>query len=211
MFASLRLASPTLLVLALVFANASHAASPLRALNPQPRLAYEFRIQLGQTGGSMPAAPFAMVEATAQFDASNAAQCGKSSGLSGAVPGMSSHETVRLTRVSPTEYVGTVYADTIVDQDYYGRGVCHWKLTEARVALRASDAPAASRFVAALPADQILAGGSLLRYFWQGYYPSFEQRSATDFGRSDLKTVPAHQQDQFFTVTLTAKKITPQK
>ena len=146
-------------------------------------------------------------EGTVQFDASNGARCGKSNALSGHVPTLSSHEPFPLSRISATEYVGTVYADMLLDEDYYGRGVCQWALTEARGALRARAGIADTRFVAGLPAKKVLAGGTQARYFWKGYYPRFEDRQHTDYGRNQLDAVPADKLNEFFTMTLTARKI----
>lgn len=221
---ALRWALPTLVLLAAAGCGSNFAASPakadtasnahtppLRKLNPAPTQAYEIRLTLANASDlSSPAdgkSPFTVVEGTVQFDASNGARCGKSNALSGHVPTLSSHETFRLSRISPTEYVGTVYADMLLDEDYYARGVCHWALTEARVALRARADIADTRFVAGLPAKKVLAGGTQARYFWKGYYPRFENGQHSDYGRSQLDAVPADKVSEFFTVTLTARKI----
>lgn len=221
---ALRHALPTLALLAAAICGPTHAETPtqldatsnapkapLRKLNPAPTQAYEIRLTLANATDLSSAAdgksPFTVVEGTVQFDASNGARCGKSNALSGHVPTMSSHEPFRLSRVSATEYVGTLYADMLQDEDYYGRGVCHWTLTEARVAARARADSANTRFVAALPAQQVFAAGTQARYFWKGYYPSFEQRQHTDFGSAQLDAVPADKRGEFFTMTLTARKI----
>ena len=220
---ALRWALPTLVLLAAAgcgsnFADspakadtASNAHTPLRKLNPAPTQAYEIRLTLANASDlSSPAdgkSPFTVVEGTVQFDASNGARCGKSNALSGHVPTLSSHETFRLSRISATEYVGTVYADMLLDEDYYARGVCHWALTEARVALRARADIADTRFVAGLPAKKVLAGGTQARYFWKGYYPRFKDGQHADYGTHQLNAVPADKVNEFFTVTLTARKI----
>ena len=212
---ALRWALPTLVLLATTGCGSNYADSPakapLRKLNSAPTQAYEIRLTLANASDLSSAAdgksPFTVIEGTVQFDASNGARCGKSNALSGHVPTMSSHEPFRLSRVSATEYVGTLYADMLQDEDYYGRGVCHWTLTEARVAARARADSANTRFVAALPAQQVFAAGTQARYFWKGYYPSFEQRQHTDFGSAQLDAVPADKRGEFFTMTLTARKI----
>ncbi|CAB3628135.1 hypothetical protein [Achromobacter pestifer] len=194
-----------------VRAPANASAPPLRKLNPAPTQAYEIRLTLSNASDLSSAAdgksPFTVVEGTLQFDASNGARCGKSNALSGHVPTLSSHEPFRLSRISATEYVGTVYADLLLNEDYYGRGVCHWALTEARVALQARADIADTRFVAGLPAKKAFAGDTQARYFWKGYYPRFGQGQHTDYGREQLDAVPADKRSEFFTMTLTARKI----
>lgn len=212
---ALRWALPTLVLLATAGCGSNYADSqakaPLRKLNPAPTQAYEIRLTLANASDLSSAAdgksPFTVVEGTVQFDASNGARCGKSNALSGHVPTLSSHEPFRLSRVSATEYVGTVYADMLLDEDYYGRGVCHWALTEARVAFRARADIADTRFVAGLSAKEVLAGGTQARHFWKGYYPRFEDGQHADYGMNQLDTVPADKLNEFFTVTLTARKI----
>ena len=217
-------ALPLLALLAAATSGASLAVTPaksdaasntrapaLRKLNPAPAHAYEIRLTLPNASELSSAAddksPFTVVEGTAQFDASNAARCGRSNALAGNVPTLSSHEPFLLSRISATEYIGTVYADLLLDEDYYGRGVCHWQLTEARVAVRARTDSADTRFVAGLPAQKVLASDTQARYFWKGYYPNFEQRQHTDYGRNQLDAVPANRRGEFFVITLTSRKI----
>lgn len=182
-------------------------APPLRKLNPAPRRAFEVRVVLDGAPG-----PFTRVSAVAQYDVSNEAECGKKDELAGVFLSITSNETVSLTRVSDTEYAGTVYADGIVDEDYYGRGVCHWELTEARVVLQAGKDEADTRFVADLPAASILGQGSRTKHFWTGYYPRAEMPGFREFGNTDLKTAQgrqaADQRDAFFSITVTAKETT---
>ena len=212
---ALRWTLPTLLFLATAGCASNHsdttAKEPLRKLNPAPTQAYEIRLTLANASDLSSAAdgksPFTVVEGTAQFDASNGARCGTSNALSGHVPTLTSHEPFRLSRISATEYAGTVYADMLRDEDYYGRGLCHWALTEARVALRAGPDNADTRFVAGLPSKAVLSGGTQVRYFWKGYYPRFENGQHAEYGRDQLDAVPADKRNEFFTVTLTARKI----
>ncbi|PNM88977.1 hypothetical protein QGN06_23350 [Achromobacter xylosoxidans] len=220
---ALRLALSALTLLAAGCGGPGHADTPskvaatstapkpaLRKLNPAPAQVYEIRLTLANVSDLASAADgksaFTVVEGTVQFDASNAARCGKSNALSGHVPTMSSHESFRLSRISATEYVGIVYADMLLDEDYYGRGVCHWALTEARVAMRAREDAADTRFVAELSAQKVFDGGTQARYFWKGYYPRFERGQHTDFGSDRLDRVSDDKRGEFFTVTMTARK-----
>jgi len=53
----------------------------------------------------------------------------------------------------------------------------------------------------------VLAGGTQARYFWKGYYPRFKDGQHADYGTHQLNAVPADKVNEFFTVTLTARKI----
>lgn len=171
--------------------------APLRTLNPAPRQALQIRVRIEDAPGR-----FDSIRGTAQYDVVNAAQCGKRDALSGAVPSITSNESFELTRVSDTEFGGVVYTDRIVDEDYYGRGVCRWQLTEARVALKASGAKEEARFVAGVKGSQLAAGSASARYYWGGYYPRAKQEGFADFGQNDLDQVPADKRAEFFRIVV---------
>ncbi len=97
----------------------------------------------------------------------------------------------------------------ILDEDYYGRGVCHWQLTDARLALKARDREDDTRFVAGLSAQKLRAGDMQQRYFWKGYYPNFEQGRFADYGIAQLSTVEKSKHDQYFAITLSARAVGP--
>jgi len=177
---------------------------PLRNLNPAPKQAYEIRVVLKDPPG-----PFAEVDAAAQYDVSNAAECGEQQPLSGAIPRISTNEKVQLTRVSDTEFAGTVFVDQVLDEDYYGRGVCRWEFVEARVSLRESSDPMATAFVAALEADAIEQGGSKPTFFWEGHYPKAEIDNYAEFGDPSLDNVPDAQKSEFFVVEISAQQAQP--
>ena len=175
--------------------------APLRNLNPTPRRAYDIRVVLKDPPGS-----FAEVDAAAQYDVTNPGECGEPQPISGAVPRISTNEKVVLTRVSDTEFVGRVFVDQVLDEDYYGRGVCHWKFVETRVSFRESSDPMATWFVAALGADEIEAGASKPTFFWEGHYPKAEIDNYAEFGDSSLDNVPDAQRSEFFEVVISAQQ-----
>lgn len=179
-------------------------AAPLRNLNPSPKNAYEIRVVLKDAPG-----PFAELDAAAQYDVVNAGECGEPQPISGAVPRISTSEAVKLERVSETEFVGRVYTDQVLDEDYYGRGVCHWKFVETRVSMRESSNPMATSFVAALGADAIEQGGSKPTFFWEGHYPKAEIDNYAEFGDPSLDHVPDARKSEFFEVVISAQQAQP--
>ncbi len=180
----------------------SHAtadAPPLRNLNPAPRRAFEIRVALDDTPG-----PFVLARGVAQFDVKNPAECGERLPIAGVIPRITSNEPVVLTKRSDGVYTGTVYLDQILDEAYYGRGVCRWALVEARVALVGASDEYATKFVAGLPADVMADSGTELTHFWKGHYPRAMMTGYATFGNADLQHVPAEKRDEFFTVTMSA-------
>ncbi|MDC7806177.1 hypothetical protein PQS31_04985 [Luteimonas sp BLCC-B24] len=173
--------------------------APLRNLNPAPRDAYDIRVVLRGAPG-----PFAEIDAAAQYDVTNAGECGEPQPLSGAVPRISTTEKVALTRVSDTEFVGRVFMDQVLDEDYYGRGVCHWKFVETRVSMRESSDPMATWFVAAIDAEEIVRRASAATFFSSVHYPKAEIDNYANFGHESLDHVDAKDRGEFFEVELSA-------
>lgn len=184
--------------------NVAEAAPPLRKLKERPTQAYQIRVNLKDAPG-----PFQVVYGVSQYDVTNAAQCGKVNEVAGIAGDIASNEDIVLTKVSDTEYTGVLYADQILDEDYYGRGVCHWALTEARVVLRGTGEDADTYFVSAISAEEIRNGGASTRYFWEGYYPRSRMEAFRDLGNANLEAVPEDKRGEFFVVDMSAKAVTP--
>jgi hypothetical protein len=179
-------------------------AGPRRRLNPAPQVAHGIRIVLKDVPG-----PFAIVEAAAQYDVANAAECGEPQPLSGAIPRISSTETVELAQRSEGEYEGRVYVDRILDEDYYGRGTCRWELAAVRVALRASDDPMATWFVAMLDGASVTAQGSSRRFYSSVHYPEAEIDGYSNFGHPSLDHVAEAERAEFFEIGIAATGVAP--
>lgn len=175
---------------------------PRRKLNPAPQRAYRITLTIADAPG-----PFASVEGVAQYDVINDDQCGKRIEWAGVTPRITSNEAVELRKVSDSEYEGTVYADLILDEDYHGKGVCHWELTEVRARLRATGDETETRFVPDIVAQQVFAQQSVTKFFWSGYYPrATNSKNYPEFGSPDLSNVPADRRHEFFAITLRAKE-----
>ncbi|MBA0098325.1 hypothetical protein WH218_04540 [Stenotrophomonas indicatrix] len=177
----------------------------LAKLNPSPRKAYELVLRLHNPPGS-----FAVVEGVAQYDVSNEAQCGYIEPATGAPARITSQEPVTLRRVTDNEYRGTVYLDRMLDEDYYGRGVCHWAFSGAGAMLKATGADGETRFLSFIEADPFVKGQSETRHYPQGDYPrvaDLPDYGAT--GQKDASRFRPELQDTLFSATLTADEVQP--
>ena len=178
---------------------------PLRKLNPAPKRGYVITMTLKDAPG-----PLASIEGVAQYTVENSAECGKKIPIAGVFPRISTNEPFVLTRVSESEYRGVVYADLVLDEDYFGRGVCRWAFVEARVRLRATDDERDTRFVPSIVAESIVAGESDTRYFWKERYPRVKDYDAYPvFGEASLDSVPSDKRGEFFTITLNSEEAAP--
>ncbi|QYM73213.1 hypothetical protein K1X45_01830 [Pseudochrobactrum sp. Wa41.01b-1] len=194
------------LVAVSVVTPAQAAGSDQPALNPAPSQGYEFTVTLAEAPG-----PFKVVTAGAQYDAENYARCGKLIPLAGTISRATSHQEIKLTKISDTTYRGIVYADQLIDESYYGRDVCHWKLTNVSASFKANADNVSTTYIMSLPANLITAEGTDTRYFWEGYYPRAKMERFRDFGDDSLKeAVRREHGDEFFSITMSAKKISAQ-
>jgi hypothetical protein len=65
---------------------------------------------------------------------------------------------VELRKVAEGEYRGTLYVDRMLDEDYYGRGVCKWEFTGAGAMLKATGAEEETRFLTFVDAKPLTEG-----------------------------------------------------
>lgn len=172
----------------------------LAKLNPQPKRGYEVVLTIEDAPG-----PFALVEGRAQYDVTNENECGHINATSGTAERITSIEPFTLTKVSETEYRGTVYFDLMQDEDYYGRGVCRWELVALRANLRASGKDGETLFGPAIMAEQILSGNSTELYFWKGGYPRSGMDNYFDSGYAKPEELKPEIRDELFKITLKAQ------
>lgn len=179
---------------------------PRRKLNPAPRRAYRITLTIADAPG-----PFAAVEGVAQYDVDDEAACGKVNPGTGTPYRMTTLELFDLRKVSDTEYTGTVYADLILDEDYYGKGVCRWEFTSVEIQLKATGDQAETRFLPDMTAEQVFAQQSTTTYFRKAVYPRDTViDDFPNFGQAERSKFAPHIKDEdLFTITLGAKEVTP--
>ncbi len=176
----------------------------LAKLNPSPRKAYALTLTLDKAPG-----PFAAVNGYAQYDVSNDSECGQIHPQTGVGQRITSSEPVVLKKVSEQEYQGVIHLDLMLDEDYYGRGVCHWKMTGTRVALKASGKKEETAFLPFIETKDVIAGKPVTLYFWKGGYPKEEIEDYADNGLPSAQDFKPELRDQLFSLTLVAKEISP--
>ncbi|MEA9607527.1 hypothetical protein QY702_14010 [Xanthomonas campestris pv. plantaginis] len=176
----------------------------LAKLNPNPRKAVEVTLTLKNAPGA-----FGLVQGAAQYDVSNEDACGKVQPETGTAGRITSQEDFALKKVSDTEYRGTVYLDLMQDEDYYGRGVCHWEFTGASVMLKATGAEEETRFLSFIEAKTVTAQQTQTKYYWSKGYPRSESKSFPDTGELSPEKFKADIRNELFTITLAAKEVAP--
>jgi hypothetical protein len=174
--------------------------------NPHPQQAYRVTLAIADAPG-----PFASLEAYATYEIQ---------GETCLLPSDNNFEGAQLTpkrrslpvdfeKVSDTEYVATVYADRMLDADYYGRGVCHWQSTGTHVRLKATGADGETEFVAGLSGGELTSQVRRQFFFLGRNYPSTEIRNYPDFGAGRAEEYRPELQHDVFVLTLVSRKIVP--
>ncbi|GAB3371627.1 hypothetical protein GCM10027431_20850 [Lysobacter rhizosphaerae] len=187
------------------FSGDAQMASIKIQKNPQPKQAYKISLMLVHPPG-----PFAYMRAVAQYNVVNEGCLPPSdSNLEGYTYSLDTDEPFALTQVSANQYEGIIHADLMRDEDYLGRGVCHWQLTEARVGLLATGADGETGFAPYISSDAIRTEQSKTLYFWKGGYPRDDFDNYTDGGETDVAKFKPELRGDLFAMVLTAKKVQP--
>lgn len=176
----------------------------LAKLNPAPARGVELVVTVADAPGT-----FQVIKGVAQYDVTNEAQCGHINEATGTPARITSMEPFELKRVSDTEFRGTVYLDRMLDEDYYGRGVCHWEFSGANAALQATGAKEETRFVSHIDKEGVAAGTPVTYHFTDKAYPRTETDGYAYHGDIDKSALAADLRDATFSVTVQAEGTQP--
>jgi hypothetical protein len=197
----------------LVVLIACGCSSPYDKINPefkqnqQPKQRYQLTLTIANAPG-----PFASVQGFMQFDV-DTPECLPPPNANGGHlwPTPTEDIPIAWTRVSDTEYTGVVYIDGMVDEDYYGRGLCRWKMMQAYAVLKATGADGETRFNPSIYPEQVLARQAVVTYFWKPFYPrNADIENYPESGQTDRSKMATTLKDSdLFTATLTPKAMTP--
>ena len=182
--------------------NAPVAVPDVRpSINPAPRQRYVLTLRFDGLPGEI-----ADLDATADFEVENR-ECVPYD-FSRAVGGVRlppRHSVpLALERVDTGTWTAVVHEDALLDEDYYGLGVCHWALNNASVHFRSD----ATRFVGGMPADRLLAGGVLVDHFLARDFAHRPEPMEVVFGEEAADYYQASAGPQF-TLTITARREAP--
>lgn len=175
--------------------------------NPQPKQRYRLTLTIANAPD-----PFASVEGSMQFDVVTP-ECLPPPNANGGHLWPTPTETIPFvwTRVSDTEYTGLVYLDGMVDEDYYGRGLCRWKMMQAYAALEPTGARGETRFVPNIYPEELTAVHIKTTHFVKSNYKRDEEtilENPVSFGQTERSKLSNFQDGELFTITFTPRAIT---
>jgi hypothetical protein len=188
--------------------SSSQKIAPDFKQNPHPKQAYQLTMTIANAPG-----PFASVEGFMQFDVSSRECLPPSSENGGHLWPLPNHNVpIVWTRINDTQYIGMVYMDGMMDEDYYGLGICHWKLVQAIAELKATKAKTDTRFMPNIHPDKLEARQAEITYLIRAEYPRHPEAASEDpvsFGRTDRSKMTHLLDDEIFSVTFTSAAATP--
>ena len=197
---SKRLIFPLLLSLALL---TSACGSPMKTpdikQNPHPKMRYEITITIEGAPG-----PFDSINGSVHYGVAND-HCVPLQPISGARLSPDKHIPLVFTHVSDNLYKGTLYADLLLDEDYYGRGICHWAIVGATAVFKVKT----TDFSPAVFHDDIVAQKPVTTYFTNGGYLEATKNSGTErvvAGSPNRALYGAESRTDLFSITLVAKE-----
>ena len=193
----MRTAYATALVFAALLSGCSKVMStPGIKQNPHPKQRYEITMIIDGAPG-----PFDSVKASMGFHIANAADCVPQDPISGAHPTAPYDSPITLTRVNDHMYSGAIYLDFAQDEDYYGKGVCHWEFVAADVELQSHGV----LFISGLSLESITSGKTVARYAPKRLYLGSKVPNMV-VGAEDMSDDKAKHRDEYFSIALMAKK-----
>lgn len=156
------------------------AKPPVPRRNPHA-VAYDLTLTIHDAPG-----PFAVVKAGVDYDVTNPLCLPRLGGMSGTRVQATQDVAIELTQIAPNVYRGRFYDDLFVDEDYYGLGVCHWRMTGVGLGLRATGAPGETRFGDGITRDDLLSGKVRRMYLEKRFYPRADLPNFPAAGERDL-------------------------
>ncbi|MEQ7783826.1 hypothetical protein [Xanthomonas hortorum] len=178
---------------------------PIYEKNPHPTRAYRITMTIEDAPG-----PFEWISGTAFYQMTNHQKCTPMDSFAG-VWNKSKEDgiPIHFQKINAATYVATIYADGMVDADYYGKGVCLFELSGVGISLRATGKEEETRFQPALFKNEIYSSAPKITYFWKERYPKAGMDNFPDGGESKVDGFNDNARNNIFKVTVTTEKVIP--
>lgn len=173
--------------------------------NPNPT-AYEITMTIENAPG-----PFGIVEGVMQYETALNDPCMPYlGGMAGTRMRLKEHVPVTLMPIGEDKYRGIYYTDLLVDEDYYGLGVCHWSMIAARVSLAAGVVTEGeTRFFENIFYDDLVSKDRVKVYFWKQHYPKETIANLRVPGEEDIGKFKPEVRDDLFSLVFDIRKVSP--
>ncbi|WP_308034666.1 hypothetical protein [Neisseria dentiae] len=182
-------------------------------LNPNPKEAYRIRIKID-------GAPGPMKLMTEMYTGYKAWNCQYTiNHFEGADTEPAKDIQTPMQSIGENEYETVVYFDAMLDEDYFGQGVCHWEPENFGVSFKATGKPEETEFNVSDVMENLLKEKKLVKYYWNGAYPYYRNDDGTVYLRSDgtnftdfgepLEWFSPERRQDLFSITITFEEVKP--
>jgi hypothetical protein len=171
-------------------------------VNPNPKRRYDITMTIKDAPG-----PFGYAGFGVQYDAPDCIYW--SDKIAGTTSSPMRMLKLPIRKIDDATYVTTVYLDGMLDEDYYGDGVCHWQLTDVTGGLKATGADMETGFGADISPKTVVAQKPVVKYYWKGGYPRSRVPNYADLGFSDVQRYKPELREELFSITLVSKEVQP--
>ncbi|MGS5089895.1 hypothetical protein ACVC7V_25715 [Hydrogenophaga sp. A37] len=179
--------------------NDHSAQEHLYRVNPAPKEGFEVEFEIHDAPG-----PFAEFKGDLAYQSFNCNYV--TSEWAGARASPSKAMPVKVSPAGKNRFVVTAYRDGMLDEDYYGKGVCHWDLTSIRVGISATGAKEDTVYVVHLVSKDINTGSVIKQHYWKGDYPRLPGAGDTsNSGRRDPSEFGPTHRANLFSITASVR------
>ena len=178
-------------------------------LNPHPKQAYRLRIKINDAPGPLKL----MGKFGVGYKAENCSYV--INHLEGVSSNPKKDVESQVRQLGDFEYETVVYTDAMLDEDYFGEGICHWKPDGFGVAFKATGHPEETKFNFGDFLDDLMEKKTLTKYYWKWSYPYFTREDGSispdfvNFGITSPELYSAEEHKEMFTITVTLEEIKP--
>lgn len=189
--------------------------------NPNPKEAYRIRIKINDAPGPL----ILEQDMDVGYLADNCEYL-----ITSEIIGATAHPEKRLKfpihKISENEYETVVYRDAMLDEDYFGEGVCRWRIAGFGTGFKATGKPEETSFSIGGMVDELIEGKEMTQYYWKARYPYIRNADGsialqndgidgmpelaigfTDFGRASPDNFMPEYRTNLFTITATIEEI----
>ncbi len=141
--------------------------------NPHPKQAYRITVKVNDAPGPMKL----MDDANVLYYADNCSYV--ISKIEGVTARPEKWINLKFNLIGKNEYETTIYFDAMKDEDYFGQGICRWKIASFGGSFKASGKPEETSFAFGGFIDELLAKQTETRYFWKNNYPYIKEEDGS--------------------------------
>ena len=180
-------------------------------LNPHPKQAYRLRIKINDAPGPLKL----MRNMSVGYGARDCSYI--INHIEGASANPEKKVRAETRKLAEFEYEAIIYADAVQDEDYFGEGVCHWKVEGFGLGFQATGSPNETIFNFGDSLDDLIEKKTLTKYYWKGGYPYFKNidgsnsntENTVSFGGDTLTDFSEDRWQDLFTIAVTLEEIKP--